>query len=332
MLNGVRQGAILSAIFYCIYMNDLFKILRKHKLGCWVNGEFCGIFGYSDDNFLLAPSLHGLQEMLNICEKYAAEHDLKFSTDANPKKCKTKCLAYVKKKRDLPSLMLCGNNLPWVDSGQHLGVHLTSQNDGLRYDMKIKRAQYVSKNNELNQEFRFCHPLAKFHLNHVYNSSFPGSPLWNLFCRESEMIQNSWNTSCRIMFDLPLSTHRYFVQPLSNKMHLKNILMKRFLGFLSQIKNSSKKIPSFLLNIVKNDARSTTGYNMRNMMLLFNKNTIDDIEEKDITEYVYAPVDKKDEWKIQILKELIDVKNGELELENICTEEVDTMIVSLCTE
>ena len=134
------------------------------------------------------------------------------------------------------------------------------------------------------------------------------------------------------MFDLPLSTHRYFVQPLSNKMHLKNILMKRFLGFLSQIKNSSKKIPSFLLNIVKNDARSTTGYNMRNMMLLFNKNTIDDIEEKDITEYVYAPVDKKDEWKIQILKELIDVKNGELELENICTEEVDTMIVSLCTE
>ena len=71
---------------------------------------------------------------------------------------------------------------------------------------------------------------------------------------------------------------------------------------------------------------------MRNMMLLFNKNTIDDIEEKDITEYVYAPVDKKDEWKIQILKELIDVKNGELELENICTEEVDTMIVSLCTE
>ena len=26
--NGVRQGAVLSAIFYCIYVNDLFKILR----------------------------------------------------------------------------------------------------------------------------------------------------------------------------------------------------------------------------------------------------------------------------------------------------------------
>jgi hypothetical protein len=32
MRNGVRQGAVLSAIFYCIYMNDLFNILRRSKL------------------------------------------------------------------------------------------------------------------------------------------------------------------------------------------------------------------------------------------------------------------------------------------------------------
>ena len=68
---------------------------------------------------------------------------------------------------------------------------------------------------------------------------------------------------------------------------------------------------------MKNDARSTTGYNLRNMMLLFKKNHIDDISEKDIIEYVYAPVEKNDEWKIQIMKELIDVKNGELQIENI---------------
>ena len=331
MQNGVRQGAVLSAFFYCIYMNDLFKILRKSKLGCWVNGEFCGIYGYSDDNYLLAPSLHALQEMLLICEEYARDHDLKFSTDPNPKKCKTKCIAFLKKRRDLPELKLCGNNLPWVESGKHLGVNLNDKNDGLKYDMKIKRAQYIIKNNELSQEFKFCHPVAQFHLNEVYNSSFPGSPLWNLFCRESEMIENSWNTSCRIMFDLPLSTHRYFIQPVSNKMHLKNILMKRFLSFLSQIKRSNKKVPSFLLNMIKYDVRSTTGYNLRNMMLLFNKNQIEDIEEKDIIEYIYAPVEENDAWKVQIVKELIDVKNDELSVVNMSKEEVDFMIESLCT-
>ena len=331
MQNGVRQGAVLSAFFYCIYMNDLFKIMRKSRLGCWVNGEFCGIYGYSDDNFLLAPSLHALQEMLLICEEYAGDHDLKFSTDPNPKKCKTKCIAFLNKRRDLPGLKLCGNILPWVESGKHLGVNLNDQNDGMRYDMRVKRAQYIAKNNELSQEFRFCHPLAQFHLNEVYNSSFPGSPIWNLFCRESEMIVNSWNTSCRIMFDLPLSTHRYFIQPVSNKMHLKNILMKRFLSFLSQIKRSKKKVPSFLLNMIKYDVRSTTGYNLRNMMLLFNKNRIEDIEEKDVIEYIYAPVETNDAWKVQMVKELIDVKNDELLVDNLSKEEVEFMIESLCT-
>ena len=103
--------------------------------------------------------------------------------------------------------------------------------------------------------------------------------------------------------------------------------MKRFFGFLEQIRRSPTKIPSFLLNIIKNDARSTTGQNPRNMMLLFDKNSIDDIKEKDILlEFVYAPVEKNDEWKIQMIKELINVKNKELEIENISNDKAELMI------
>ena len=69
--NGVRQGAILSGILYCFYTNDLFKILRKNGSGCWVGSVFAGIFGYSDDNLLLAPSLDSLQEMITTCEAYS---------------------------------------------------------------------------------------------------------------------------------------------------------------------------------------------------------------------------------------------------------------------
>ena len=132
MRNGVRQGAVLSAIFYCIYMNDLFELLRRSKFGCWINGYFFGILGYSDDNFLIAPSLHALQEMLLICESYAASHDLKFSTDPDPRKCKTKCIAFLKKIRVLPALQLCGTDLPWVASGKHLGVNLDGKMNGMK--------------------------------------------------------------------------------------------------------------------------------------------------------------------------------------------------------
>ena len=75
MSNGVRQGAILSAIAYCFYCEELFSLLKSRRAGCWVLDNYHGIFGYSDDNWLLAPSLSSLQDMLSTCEEYAATHN-----------------------------------------------------------------------------------------------------------------------------------------------------------------------------------------------------------------------------------------------------------------
>ena len=331
MKNGVRQGAILSAIFYCIYMNDLFKILRRSKLGCWINGDFLGILGYSDDNLILAPSLHALQEMVLICEKYAREHNLKFSTDPDPKKCKTKCIAFLRRPRDIPCIKLCGNSLPWVSTGKHLGNTLENKIDGMKQDTRVKRAQYITRNNNLYQEFSFCHPHTRFHLNSVYNTSFTGSSLWNLFSKETDMLLNSWNTSFRIMFDLPLSTHRYFVEPVSGKVHLMNMLMKRFLAFLNQIENSKKSIPKKILRYVKNDARSNTGANLRRIMLLVNKVKVCDVTKKDIDEVKYAEVPPEDEWKVGMVREIIDIKYSRLDVENFNEEELNEILDYLCT-
>ena len=101
--------------------------------------------------------------------------------------------------------------------------------------------------------------------------------------------------------------------------------------FLLQIKFSQKKVPGFLLNIIKNYVRSTTGFNLRNIMLLFDKNKIEEIEENDINNYIYAPVQSDDEWKIQLVYELINVKYEELVLDNLSKEEVDEIIEFLCT-
>ena len=55
----------------------------------------------------------------------------------------------------------------------------------------VKRAKYIGKNNELEQEFYFAHPDTKFKLNKIYNFSFSGSPLWDLQSKEVEMMENS---------------------------------------------------------------------------------------------------------------------------------------------
>ena len=140
MTNGVRQGAILSGFAYCFYVNELFTTLRKKKSGCWIRGSFFGIVGYSDDSLLLAPSLDSLQEMIKTCEEFAKSHNLCFSTNKDPNKCKTKCLAFVQKNRQLPPMYFCGDPLPWVASGKHLGMTLENKMNGMKKDILIKRA------------------------------------------------------------------------------------------------------------------------------------------------------------------------------------------------
>ena len=175
--NGVHQGGVISVILYCFYMNDLFKLLRELSTGCWIKGNFHEIFVYSGNNFVLAPSLSGLQEMLLTCEEYAQSHNLKFSPDPRPDKCKTKCLAFLKKNRDLPSLKLHGINLPWGKKFKHLENTIKDKSDGMTLDAKQKKAKYISKNNELIQEFRFAHHDALLSINQICNTHFTGSQL-----------------------------------------------------------------------------------------------------------------------------------------------------------
>ena len=123
----------------------------------------------------MSPTLDGLQKMLNVCERYAEDHNLKFSTDTNPEKSKTKCVGFLLKERHLPSLKLCGNALPWVERGKHLGVKIENTlGKILSQDIVEKRAQYIQRNNELLQEFSYACPQTKMLINQVYNTSFYG--------------------------------------------------------------------------------------------------------------------------------------------------------------
>ena len=282
MTNGVRQGAILSGFAYCFYMNDLFSKLRKNKSGCWVRGTFLGILGYTDDSLLLAPSLDTLQDMLKVCEEYAQSHNLRFSTDRNPSKCKTKCMAFLIRDRPLPPLQLCGNPLPWVSSGKHLGITIDNKIDGMKGDLKKKRAEYIDKNNEILQEFGFSHPKTKILINSIYNCHLSGSCLWDLFSKEAVQLESTWNLSMKLMMDLPRGTHRRLIEPLSEVTHIKTVLMKRFLNFVQQIKKSSKKASKFLLESIQHDARSITGSNLRNILLKTDKTSIQDLVPNDV--------------------------------------------------
>ena len=99
----------------------------------------------------------------------------------------------------------------------------------MKCDMKVKRARYISKNNELLQEFAFAHPLTRILTNQIFNCHFTGAPLWDLFCYDFKKIENTYSTSVKKILNVPRETHKYFIEPLSQQKHIRAVLMKRFL-------------------------------------------------------------------------------------------------------
>ena len=91
---------------------------------------------------LLAPSRTAMKTMLQVCERYAADHNLLFSTDPEPSKSKSKCVYMCGQlETEYPKpLTLCGQDLPWVKHATHLG-HELHQTCSMEYDANMKLAE-----------------------------------------------------------------------------------------------------------------------------------------------------------------------------------------------
>ena len=133
------------------------------------------------------------------------------------------------------------------------------------------------------------------------------------------------------MYNLPRETHCYFVEPITEKSHLKAILVRRFLNFVNKIENSEKIALKNVLNTVKNNTLSVTGKNLRNIMLLTEKVKISDLTPEDADSIKYREVPEKELWRIGFLKELIELKDGDLQVNGFSYEEFDDFVKFVCT-
>ena len=239
-------------------------------------------------------------------------------------------MVFQRKERILRKLKLNGEDLPWVKSVKHLGSTIMNDvNCRMRQDLIEKRAMYVSRNNELSQEFFFAHPKTKILINSIYNTSFYSSPLWDIYSKDYSKLEKSWNVSQRIMLDLPRTSHRYFLEPLSKTMHVKKSLTKRFINFIGKLETSRKTVIRQILHEIRHDCRSTTGHNIRKLLLENNALQLRNIDYEVIP---YKRVPKGSDWKIGMVEELIEIKSGNLELAKFTMDEVGYLCRSICSD
>ena len=54
VLNGVKQGGIISPILFCVYIDDLLLLSARSEVGCFIGKWFVSALAYADNIVLLA--------------------------------------------------------------------------------------------------------------------------------------------------------------------------------------------------------------------------------------------------------------------------------------
>ena len=174
----------------------------------------------------------------------------------------------------------------------------------------VKRGQFIGKLHSFRQEYGNLDPLVYIQLVSTYISSFYGSNLWDLYGEDSDKLYKSWNIMIRIIFNLPRETHKYLIEPISYKPHLKVQLVKRFISFCNSLKASDKPHLKYLMNLQMTDYRSTFG---RNVVNICKDGGVDKISEVQPQNIIYAPVSPDDSWRIPLIQELLEVRAQRLQ-------------------
>ena len=97
-----------------------------------------------------------------------------------------------------------------------------------------------------------------------------------------------------------------------------------------KLENSQKKSVRHLFKHVHSDVQSICGSNLRNIRLLIHKNDQQKLHPIDARKIDYCSVDNENKWRIHFLKELIDLKHGDLTV-GLTTDEIDEIIEDICT-
>ena len=77
---GIRQGGVLSALFYLVYINDLLCEIENSKWGCFLLDIRVSSSVQADDIALMSTTIKGMQlYLINICQVYSENWAFKFS-------------------------------------------------------------------------------------------------------------------------------------------------------------------------------------------------------------------------------------------------------------
>ena len=116
---GIRQGSLLSPIFFTMFIDDLLTELSNTNCGLRIDKFLFNNFAYADDVNLLAASVPGLQRLIDVCYNYSKKWRFVFGF------AKTRCTVFGDAKFYSPPTWTLGQDaVNNTDNLDILGVNL----------------------------------------------------------------------------------------------------------------------------------------------------------------------------------------------------------------
>jgi hypothetical protein len=224
--NGVRQGAILSPVLFCVYLDVLLGRLGSHGVGCHIGSLFVGALAYADDLVLIAPSANAMRSMLNVCDEFAAQFNVVFN--ATKSKC-IYCISvgasrYVNNFATRPSFYIGSQVIEYVDRWPHLGHIITNDCDDAE-DIRSRKLSFIGQANKILFNFRNVDSVTKTKLIKAYCTSFYGAELWDLSHRAIDSVCVAWRKGLRQIWHIPRDTHSFLLPYLCETLPLIDIFL-----------------------------------------------------------------------------------------------------------
>ena len=196
--NGVKQEGIISPILFNIYMDDLSMHLNSSGIGGYLGTAFINHLCYADDLCLISLSSSGMQQLLHICNTYAAEHQLLY----NGSKSFSLCFKRKELKVSSPSFFLGKSKIPIVEQCRYLGTTICIKNSDL--DLKRQMRKMYANANVLLRKFSKCSINVKCYLFKTYCSNLYCAPMW-FDCTKTALkkLKVAYNNSLRRFMGLP---------------------------------------------------------------------------------------------------------------------------------
>lgn len=319
--NGVRQGAVLSPILYCIYVDGLIKNLRTSGLGCTINGLYSGILCYADDITLLASSLMVMQKMLAICESYAKGHAIEF----NATKSEAICFGTNADDYLNVALTLNGGPISWKTEIKHLG-HILTQSMRNSVDVLEKKQSFINKVNAMLGRLHTVRPsiLAKVYLTECCH--FYGSNLWTT--DDLRSITTAWKVAARRVLRLSPMTRSCYIHHL---LETKPVTEKLQLNFIKFVESCIASDNMVVRQSGIRSLYSPFGFfkeRLRNIFMTY-RNYISLFSLCHLTRGILRMIKQDFEnpaAEILIIKDLIAVRDGSLTIEEFDPEYVNYLL------